>query len=115
MPYSQPPSSVTNTLERMVPGFRNWWNGAVGRAYSQAGGFTVTSWWRSPGYNREVGGSDHSQHLIGAAIDVVPVNQRVYNALRGAGFRVVNEGDHLHAQVWPAGAARPVLRVLGWS
>jgi len=112
-----PPSSVVNAVERFSPGFWASWQRAVNAAWSSSGGFTVTSWWRSPSYNREVGGSEESQHLVGAAFDVVPVTSRNMQALQRAGFRVINEGDHLHAQPWPAGVARSsgLLRYLGWG
>lgn len=114
---SSPPANVVNAVERASPGFWRWWQSAIGRAYASAGSFQVTSWWRSPSYNASVGGADDSQHLVGVAFDVVPVTQRVYSALVSAGFRVINERDHLHAQPWPAGTARSsgLLRYLGWG
>ncbi len=35
--------------------------------------YTVTSWWRSPYKNKEVGGVSNSMHLIGLAYDVSPI------------------------------------------
>lgn len=68
----------------------------------------VTSWWRSPFDNRRVGGSPDSQHLLGFAFDVVPKSDpRRYAALaRQVGLIAVEEFDHVHLQVLPAGAAR---------
>jgi hypothetical protein len=103
-------------VERFAPGFWRAWGEMVRRAWAASdGGIQVTSWWRSPSHNREVGGSDDSQHLVGVAFDVMPL-ERYRRALVGAGFRVVHEGDHLHAQPWPAGVARTsgLLRSLGW-
>jgi len=117
MSVTAPPQSVVNAVERFSPGFWRAWGHAVNQAWRSADGrIQVTSWWRSPSHNREVGGSDDSQHLVGAAFDVIPVNQRVYQALRQAGFTVINEGDHLHAQPWPGGVARSsgLLGYLGW-
>lgn len=110
----QPPMTVIRAVERFAPGFWGQWSGAVAAAWRSAPGMRVTSWWRDPRHNREVGGSDSSQHLLGVAFDVVPVTSGNYYALQRAGFRVVNEGDHLHAQPWPPGSARPILRTLGW-
>jgi len=110
-----PPASVVSAVERFSPGFWSAWNRAVGSAWQRTGGFQVTSWWRSPERNREVGGSDVSQHLLGVAFDVLPRTSRVYQGLRSAGFQVIDEGDHLHVQPWPAGAARPILRSIGWA
>jgi len=66
-----------------------------------------TSWWRSPFDNRRVGGSPDSQHLLGFAYDVVPNDPRGYAELaRRVGLIAVEELDHVHVQVLPAGAAR---------
>lgn len=63
-------------------------------------GLKVTSWFRSPAYNRRVGGVPTSLHLIGWSFDVVPANPVNATKLRDMGFRrVLNEGDHLHAQI----------------
>lgn len=62
-------------------------------------GFTVTSWWRTPWHNAEVGGVKASLHLLGLAWDVLPVTDANAIALRSLGLTVINEGDHLHAQI----------------
>lgn len=108
-----PPSWVVDAVERAAPGFARWFARAGSLGWERAGRVTVTSWWRSSEWNREVGGSDTSQHLIGAAFDVVASDySRAAAAFRGAGFRTVFEGDHLHVQVWPAGAASGLIRSL---
>jgi len=78
----------------------------------------VTSWWRSPGHNASVGGSRDSQHLIGTAFDVITktgARAAQINQLRRAGFRVVDELNHIHVQAFEAGAVRRVglLAALG--
>lgn len=62
-------------------------------------GMTVTSWWRSPWHNAEVGGVKASLHLLGLAWDVVPVTDGNAMMLASLGLTVINEGDHLHAQI----------------
>jgi len=113
---SAPPLSIVQGLERLSPGFWSAWSNAVGAAYRRAP-FQLTSWYRSPSYNRQVGGADDSQHLLGVAFDVVPASWAVQSALSSSGFIVVNEGDHVHAQPWPAGTARSsgLLRYFGLS
>lgn len=114
MALASPPASIVNAIAQLSPGFWAQWSNAVAFAYQQAGGFTFTSWWRSVQHNQEVGGSDFSQHLIGVALDIVPVTLRNAQALQSAGFQVVNEGDHLHAQPFPAGTVtRGLLSYLG--
>lgn len=67
--------------------------------YIRIRGMTVTSWWRSIEKNYSVGGVSNSLHLVGMAWDVVPVNDENAQILRNAGLRVIDEGDHLHAQI----------------
>jgi len=62
-------------------------------------GMIITSWWRSPSKNTEVGGVSNSLHMIGLAWDVVPVTEENTAKLQRLGLRVINEGDHLHAQI----------------
>ena len=38
---------------------------------------TVNSWLRTPIHNAQVGGSPHSAHLLGAAVDLHPQNRSV--------------------------------------
>ena len=63
-------------------------------------GMAVTSWWRSFWHNAEVGGVKASLHQIGLAWDVVPVSNENIAKLNAMGLTVIDEGDHLHAQVW---------------
>lgn len=100
-----PPHSVFWTVDRWVPDFWDAFFRAVWWAYRREE-FQVTSWWRSPAENMRVGGHPDSQHLVGAAIDAVPASAQVARVLDAAGFAVVREATHVHAQAWPAGAAR---------
>ena len=38
---------------------------------------TINSWLRTPIHNIQVGGSSHSAHLLGAAVDLHPINNTV--------------------------------------
>lgn len=63
-------------------------------------GLRVTSWWRGQTKNKSVGGRENSKHLIGWAFDVTPANKASMDKLRRMGFaKVINESNHLHAQV----------------
>ena len=35
-------------------------------------GYTISSWWRTPLHNEEVGGVSNSMHLLGLGYDVTP-------------------------------------------
>jgi Peptidase M15 len=41
------------------------------------GSCTVNSWLRTPIHNAQVGGSPHSAHLLGAAVDLHPIDNTV--------------------------------------
>jgi Peptidase M15 len=74
--------------------------GLVYRLLIASEGMQVTSWWRSFWHNIEVGGVKASLHQIGLAWDVLPVTQENIETLNAMGLTVINEGDHLHAQIW---------------
>lgn len=64
-------------------------------------GGTLTSWYRDAARNRACGGVPTSRHLLGLAIDYQPSpGRRLLDsiALRRAGLRVLDEGDHLHVE-----------------
>lgn len=69
--------------------------------------FYVSSWWRDEATNRAVGGDPFSQHLIGLAIDAIPVPPRTTEqlaaAFRASGLIAVVYARHVHAQLYPAG------------
>lgn len=73
--------------------------GAIYRLLLMYHGLTVTSWWRSFWHNAEVGGMKTSLHQLGLAFDVLPVTKETENTLRGLGLNILNEGDHIHAQI----------------
>jgi len=64
---------------------------------------TVTSTYRSPEHNRQVGGVSNSYHLSGRAIDIARRSgvrhADIEAAYRAAGYRLIeslDEGDHSH-------------------
>jgi hypothetical protein len=68
--------------------------------FSRIPGVTVTSWWRWPFHNAEVGGQAFSLHQIGLAWDLVPGDAVTQAEVIKTGLpaRLVPEGDHLHVQ-----------------
>jgi len=57
-----------------------------------------------------------SQHLVGTAVDICTRDTAgLASRLAQRGLRAVNEGSHVHVQVFPAGALRQsgVLARLG--
>lgn len=110
-----PPYWYLWEVDRWAPGIWPAFSNAANWALSGLN-VTLTSWWRTPETNASVGGDPGSQHLCGTAIDVAGPDQvAAANRLLAAGFHVVNEGTHVHAQVWPAGVARSsgLLSALG--
>ena len=73
----------------------------------------VGSWWRGIAHNRSVGGHPYSQHLLGTAADFVPArgwtNPELVAAARRAGLIAIDEGDHVHLQLHPAGTLDDVV------
>lgn len=65
-----------------------------------------TSWWRSERRNLAVGGAPYSQHLLGWAVDFAPPrhqNRELVRLANEIGLVGVDEGDHVHVQMYPAG------------
>jgi uncharacterized protein YcbK (DUF882 family) len=83
----------------------------IARARAANASLAVTSWYRSRAHNDAVGGARFSQHLLGLALDTVPVagaqRAQLAAAFRRQGLTAVDEGDHLHVQRFPAGALSP--------
>lgn len=69
--------------------------------FSRIPGAVVTSWWRSPWKNAEVGGNWFSLHQIGLAWDVAPGTAMIQAEIIKTGLpaKIVPEGDHIHVQI----------------
>jgi len=99
---------VVHGVDHFSPGF---WDAFVWHVNDVATRATtpvsISSWYRSPAANDAAGGVRDSQHLLGAAVDIVGLSRRdLASDFTRRGFVVVNESDHLHVQAWPAGLAR---------
>ncbi len=103
---SIPPNSIVWTVDRWSPGFWQLFVDGVWAGYRRYGsGMDITSWWRGVSENAAVGGHPNSNHLVGAALDLVPADPALLAAMQDAGF-VGRVTDHVHIQAWPVGAAR---------
>lgn len=60
----------------------------------------VTSWFRSPWKNYEIGGKWFSLHQIGWAFDVIPANKPLQQLMTVWPFKAVVESDHIHLQIF---------------
>ncbi len=66
-----------------------------------------TSWFRDVAANVAAGGDAESQHLFALAVDGIGSRDALRRALviaPGLGLIPVHEGDHVHVQLFPAGA-----------
>lgn len=110
----RPPQSIVIAMDQFIPGI---WPVFVRAANSALGpGDTVTSWWRSPEKNADVGGHAESQHLVGLAFDVSSLSPPdIARLLRSVGFTTIEAARHVHAQAFQAGVLgrAGVFEVLG--
>jgi hypothetical protein len=104
-PATAPTSVTTNTPASGASG------SAISTGLDRLGklGVTMTSAYRSPEHNADVGGVANSQHLTGQAVDLVPPKGMSMAQLAAAaqqsmpGAKVINENDHVHVQ-WGSSA-----------
>jgi uncharacterized protein YcbK (DUF882 family) len=100
--YQRPPADLIERNRRAIHAFLVRVN-AVGQGFPDG---RITSWYRDPWHNRSVGGAASSQHLTATALDVVVPRARVaalVREARWAGLTAIDEGDHVHLQLFPAG------------
>jgi len=91
---------------RAFPEFYRWLLPRLNELARTFPNWQATSWYRTPGRNFEVGGAARSQHLLAWAADFSgPRDQaRAFVELaRRRGLVAVDEGDHVHVQMFPAG------------
>jgi hypothetical protein len=106
----QPPAEIISWVHSVSP---EAWSFFTRSFYGLPSALRIEfrSWFRNPRHNAEVKGHPRSQHLVGTALDWRGPDQRVLaDHLRRLGWTVLDEGDHHHAQVWPAGT----LEIPAW-
>lgn len=115
MSVQGPPEPIARALESVAPGIFRAFFGALGTAHRGLR-YQATSFWRSRQDNARVGGASDSQHLIATAVDLTyPTSKEreaAKMAMRAQGLVVIDEGDHVHVQAWPAATAQRVIRWL---
>jgi len=102
---NRPPSRLAAAVEARLPGIFREIEADLAGLRTRFPGTVVSSWWRSKSHNERVGGAQGSQHLAGLAVDLVPPRRDWAQAavwLRSHRWTVIDEGDHLHAQVFRA-------------
>jgi len=116
MALQRPPQNLVYAVERQAPGIYGQFFAALNNAHR---GIRVgaTSFWRDPRENRRVGGAEGSQHQLGTAIDLIyPTAQERRSAIASMQRQrliVIDEGDHVHVQAWPAHVGLLMLKRLG--
>lgn len=104
-------------IERLIPGHIQQ---LIGQAQSMwmRERFVVTSWYRDPQRNAQVGGAEFSLHLIGLAFDAAPIDGGSVPDLEAAAYRsgfpqVVGYRTHVHVGLWKAGVLERLVRAAG--
>lgn len=106
MSLERPPTNLARAVESRLPGA---YNAFYARVTSANSGLPVqaTSWWRSTAKNKSVGGARDSQHLLALGLDLVYPNAAVRalgkERMQKLGLVVIDEGDHVHTQLYNAG------------
>jgi len=107
-----PPPRIWQPVEQASPGIYNHFIFHLVNALQGHRG-SVTSWWRDRRNNEIHGGEEFSQHLLGLAVDLDAEDpNRLIADLRREGLVVVDEGDHIHVQLFGSGVVAPLIRFL---
>ena len=103
-----PPYHVVWHTHRILPGVYHWFYGGLADVMDYFDGhLEVTSLYRDPQKNAEVGGSPDSQHLVGLAADLhSDRSEEIARVLHAFGFTVVPYAGHVHVQALPPGMLR---------
>ncbi len=100
MSLSVPPSRVWRFVQSVCPDCYPFMFDTASRVVVRDP-VTLTSWWRSNLDNARVGGRETSQHLWAMALDLAgPGAVDAGDQLRSMGWTVIDEGSHVHAQVF---------------
>lgn len=94
----------------------------------KAKGLTITSWWRTPAdnlrlHNDYLAGRRSTDvpildwHMFGLAWDLLPATAETIKIVTEMGLHYLNEGTHIHTQLFPAGMLTSLTQALklGWS
>lgn len=102
MSVRAPPAQLVNAY----PEFYRWLVPRLNALMSEYPDAQPTSWFRSQSRNLSVGGAARSQHLLAWAADFSLPRDRHAALIADArllGLVAIDEGDHIHVQMFPAG------------
>lgn len=102
MSIQSPPAQLVNAY----PDFYRWLLPRLNLIARTFPNWQATSWWRSNARNLDVGGAPRSQHLLAWAVDFAgPRDQsrQLVALAESVGLVAIDEGDHVHVQMFPAG------------
>jgi len=102
MSVQAPPAQLVNAY----PDFYRWLLPRLNLISTLFPNAQPTSWWRSNARNLDVGGARNSQHLLAWAVDFAgprDESRKLVAVAERLGLVAVDEGDHVHVQMFRAG------------